>query len=357
MRTWAGEGPTARVLEKGGRELGREPGNIWFFEGFMAEEQMRRILELAPPDDSPMWGGCTFEPQGEEEDKSRQCALVQVGDDATVRDFLDKFGDLWQVNTKFFQQIPIARFKPGSSEVRPHVDYMSGGGSIVADLTALIYLSEVPPELGGQTHFNSASLIVQPKRGAMLAWRGSDQLGQPNLYTQHWVAPYSAKAAVPRYALQIPISFSHGAGEVDEYGCPLRRANWTRPKSFDPFTKDLLRAACSLQVGMVPTTAITMTETETPTSTSSRNTASSSGTATLTSTRTATSTSAATTSMAPATTVTTRTETTVTSTTVTSTTAALVSVAGGCVQTREPSRGLLGAAAAVAAIVAVATTT
>lgn len=84
-------------------------------------------------------------------------------------------------------------------QFKPHFDYfmrhaiywedmMKGGGQ--RSWTAMIYLNE--PAAGGETHFPSAGMMVQPRTAMLVLWNNMSADGTPNPATLHESVPVKA---------------------------------------------------------------------------------------------------------------------------------------------------------------------
>jgi prolyl 4-hydroxylase len=84
-------------------------------------------------------------------------------------------------------------------QFKPHYDYFLKGASYWDDMqkgggqrswTGMIYLNE--PAAGGETHFPSAGLKVQPRTAMLVLWNNMDVDGTPNMATLHEGMPVLA---------------------------------------------------------------------------------------------------------------------------------------------------------------------
>jgi prolyl 4-hydroxylase len=84
-------------------------------------------------------------------------------------------------------------------QFKPHYDYFQKGAPYWNEMqtsggqrswTAMIYLNE--PGAGGETHFPTAGLMVQPRTAMLVLWNNMDAMGRPDMLTLHAGLPVQA---------------------------------------------------------------------------------------------------------------------------------------------------------------------
>eukprot|EP00913_Durusdinium_trenchii_P030442 g28517.t1 len=71
----------------------------------------------------------------------------------------------------------------------------------IGEATMLVYLSTVPKGSGGETHFGSLGVSVQPQKGSAILWPNVNDIGSPEKRTIHSGRPVEGKKV--KYAMNI----------------------------------------------------------------------------------------------------------------------------------------------------------
>ena len=237
-----------RLSAYGGVELSK---GVWYFPQLVSPEVIKAVLASLPPESE--WPECLDSTGG------RQCSRLAVGSNPHFRKIVSTLGALWGVDAaiKTVEHLPLMRFAPGHAGVPIHTDVHKSAADKdaspehfepePADLTLLLYLTANSPAHGGQTVFVHRNVSVSPSPGALLAWTNTDDRGQIDRRSAHYVTAYSAEAPGMRYVMQFGLQLRPHDGK-----CPARSAAWERNPDFHPLrggAGDADRILCGEHLG------------------------------------------------------------------------------------------------------------
>mmetsp|Transcript_107894 Transcript_107894/g.240724 ORF Transcript_107894/g.240724 Transcript_107894/m.240724 type:complete len:297 (+) Transcript_107894:58-948(+) len=158
----------------------RDFGEIRIVPDFVSDEEIAHLLSLAT------WSTSTVrmvkynketgksidekEPQYGEGRTSSSC-LLALAQDAKVSSIEERLARLANCELDCLEQLNLVKYEAGQF-FKPHHD----GGH--RSTTVFLYLNDLPPQSGGETHFLRLGLRVRPQRGAAVIWNNLTHEGR-----------------------------------------------------------------------------------------------------------------------------------------------------------------------------------
>jgi prolyl 4-hydroxylase len=175
-------------LAAAGVQSVRNPGlTLWYVEQFLPLADCSYLIEQIEHDRQPSTLLSDVADEGFR--TSDSCNLNRW--DERVRAIDLRICELMGLEERQGETLQGQRYAPGQY-FRTHHDFFhtdqsywpaqekSGGQRT---WTAMIFLNQ--PEAGGETAFDAAGLVVNPRTGMLLMWNNMDANGAPNLYAAH----------------------------------------------------------------------------------------------------------------------------------------------------------------------------
>lgn len=168
--------------------------DIYFLQNFLTPEECAGLIGKIEEDNHPslLYEGTAIPGYR----TSFSCDLNRY--DPLVQKIDTRICTLMGIDPRHGETLQGQRYEPGQ-QFKPHHDFffttepyweeerLRGGQR---SWTAMIYLNE--PEAGGETNFPRAGMCVSPRTAMLTIWNNMDEVGAPNLLTQHEGSPVHA---------------------------------------------------------------------------------------------------------------------------------------------------------------------
>ncbi|CAE7491965.1 P4H6 [Symbiodinium sp. CCMP2456] len=168
-RQWGGPAPL-EVLAARGATLVQENPPIAKFDGFLSDDEIQHIMELARPRFVRSTTGMTYDSGDSRTSETAWLNAQQDSDDAVLANITARITELTRLPHEHMEPFQVVRYQAGQF-FQGHQDYLDAqeeqvcGGRVG---TFFMYLNDVPE--GGQTHFAKWDLTITPRKGLALLW-------------------------------------------------------------------------------------------------------------------------------------------------------------------------------------------
>lgn len=190
-----GRAVSRRLSQPGRTQMVTENGlTLYIVQDFLSLSECAELIELINMGRKPS------ELMADHPDKnfrtSDTCNLSPY--DALVAKIEDRICKLMNIDPRFGETLQGQVYEVGQ-QFKPHYDYFLKGAVYWDEMqkaggqrtwTGMIFLNE--PGAGGETHFPTAGMMVQPRTAMLVLWNNMDEAGRPNELTLHEGTPVLA---------------------------------------------------------------------------------------------------------------------------------------------------------------------
>jgi len=156
---------------------------------FASDAEVDHILELAEAGWQPSVVGQYTNTIDETKQLRKQLpgrtsssSVLQPAQTPIVKNFETRVAQLAGIDVDFLEPFNLVKYSPGQLYKKHH-------DGAFRPVTIFLYLSDLPPEEGGETHFPQLGLKIAPRKGSAVMWRNVLDGQQADLRTVHQGLP------------------------------------------------------------------------------------------------------------------------------------------------------------------------